>query len=114
MAYQTNKGTSAPVKPGMEDRINTNIARDGAPKRPQTSFPITHSMRDRVKEMSGVSPANPGMGPDASSGNPLDPEPKTKKYADAPIKWGMRDANGQSVNGNLGHEVLAEASKLGR
>jgi hypothetical protein len=114
MAYQTNGGTAAPAKQGMKDLTNTNIARDGAAKRPQTSFATTHGMRDRTAEMAGVSPANPGVGPDADPANPLSPSPKLKKFPDAPAKWGMRDANGQSVNGNLGHAVLAEASNLGR
>jgi hypothetical protein len=114
MAYQTNGGTAAPAKQGMKDLTNTNIARDGAAKRPQTKFPTTYGMRDRTAEMAGVSPANPGVGPDADPANPLSPSPKLKKFPDAPAKWGMKDANGQSVNGNLGHAVLTEASNLGR
>lgn len=100
--------------PGMVDQTSSNIARDGAAKRPQTNFPIKSGMKDQTAILSGVSPANPGMGPDASSGNPMDPSPRAKKFGEVKTKWGMRDPNGQSINGNLGHQVLAEASALGK
>lgn len=99
---------------GMVDQTSSNIARDGAPKRTQTSFPIKQGMKDQTAALSGVSPANPGVGPDADPSNPLSPSAKLKQFPDAPVKWGMRDANGQSVNGNLGKQVLAEAANLGR
>lgn len=100
--------SNIPVKAGMTDRTSSNIARDGAAKRPQTSFATTHGMRDRTAEMSGVSPENPGVGPDGGSANPLAPSAKLKKFGSAPIKWGMHD---QTPNGSA---VLGEASRLGK
>ncbi len=115
MAYQTNKGTSAPIKQGMKDRIDSNIARDGAAKRTQTSFPVKSGMRSRITELSGVSPANPGTGPDASSGNPMDPSPKDKKFSPAPTKPGMRSrTTGGGVDHALGSAVLKDATSLGK
>jgi len=98
--------------PGMSDQTDSNIARDGAAKRTQTKFPVKEGMKDMTTYSAG--PANPGVGPDASSANPLDPEPKSKKSGEVKASWGMRDANGQSVNGELGKAVLAEAANLGR
>lgn len=101
--------------PGMVDQTSSNIARDGAAKRTQTKFPLKEGMKDQTEALSGVSPANPGVGPDADPANPLSPEPKSKHQSgDVKASWGMRDANGQSVNGELGKAVLAEAARLGR
>lgn len=105
--------------PGMSDQTSSNIARDGAAKRPQTKFPITHGMKNMTTELSGISPKNPGVGPDAAPANPLSPEPGMKALhrqpaGDVKASWGMRDANGKSVNGNLGKAVLAQATNLGR
>lgn len=100
---------SAPIHPGMKDLTDTNIARDGAAKRPQTSFPVKWGMRDRTAAMAGISPENPGVGPDASSGNPLDPSPKVKKFSQAPVHKGMKDQTNMD-----GKAVLSEASALGR
>jgi hypothetical protein len=100
--------------PGMSDQTNTNIARDGAAKRPQTKFPVKEGMKDMTAAMTGISPGNPGVGPDADPANPLSPEPKSKHQSEVKASWGMKDANGQSVNGNLGKAVLAEAANLGR
>ncbi len=101
--------------PGMTDQTNSNLPRDGAPKRTQTKFPVKPGMTDRVAQLSYAGPANPGVGPDADPANPLSPEPKSKHQNDTfKASWGMRDANGQSVNGELGKAVLAEAANLGR
>lgn len=103
---------------GMKDQTNSNVARDGSPKRPQTSFPIAIGMKDQVKSLSGISPANPGVGPDAAPANPLSPEPGMKELhrqpGDLKASWGMRDANGNSINGVQGKAVLAEATRLGK
>jgi hypothetical protein len=104
--------------PGMSDQTNSNIARDGAAKRTQATIPVKTGMKDQTdaSKLRGISPESPGFSyaPDASSPNSLDPSPKRKKFGDAKASWGMRDANGQSVNGELGHRVLAEATNLGR
>lgn len=94
--------------PGMQDQTSSNIARDGAAKRPQTNFPVKAGMKDQVKAMSGVSPANPGVGPDADPANPLSPSPKLKKFGDVKTSWGMKGAPGD------GKAVLSEASSLGK
>lgn len=96
--------------PGMSDQTSSNIARDGAAKRPQTSFAPRVTMRDRTAEMAGVSPANPGVGPDAAPANPLSPEPRGKKCVPAPTHPGMK---GQ-VDHALGARVLSEAANLGK
>jgi hypothetical protein len=106
----------------MQDRISNSPVdpRAGAAKRTQTKFPVKPGMTDMVKGSvsSFAGPKNPGVGPDASSSNPLDPSPTDKILRRQPqeIKssWGMVDANGQSVNGNLGKAILDEAGRLGR
>jgi hypothetical protein len=108
------KGSAAPVKPGMQDQTSSNIARDGAAKKPQTNFPVKEGMRSRVGEVSGVSGSGPNGAPDASSPNPLDPTKRGKTFPDAPAKWGMRDANGSSVNHELGRQILNEGALTGR
>lgn len=100
---------AAPVKAGMQDRTSSNVARDGAAKSPQKSFPTTHGMRSRIGEVTGVKGAGPSGAPDASSPNPLDPEAISKGFSKSPAAWGMRDANKQSVNHSLGDKVLSEA-----
>ena len=94
----------------MSDQTSSNVARDGAAKRPQTKIAVTHGMRDRVAEMSGVSPANPGVGPDAAPANPLSPETKQKHSGDIPVKWGMKGRHDAA----LGSAILKEAANLGR
>lgn len=100
--------------PGMSDQTSTNVARDGAPKKIQTKFPVKEGMCNRVAQLSGIGPANPGVGPDADPANPLSPQAKSKKSHEVKAAWGQKDANGQSVNGNLGTAILAEAANLGR
>lgn len=68
-------------------------ARKGAAKRAQTSFPTKWGMSDQTK-LSGIAPsesvgANNASGalsgpPDASSPNPLDPEPRVKNLKRQP------------------------------
>jgi hypothetical protein len=100
------KGGAAPVKPGMKDQTSSNIARDGAAKRPQTSFATKEGMRSRIGSVPGVK--GYGTGPDADPANPIAPMKEGKTFKDAPAAWGMRDANGQSVNHDLGRRVLGE------
>lgn len=98
------------VHPGMTDQTSGNIARDGAAKKTQTSFPVKEGMKDQTKILSEVSPANPGTGPDASTSNPLSPEPKQKHQNAVATSWGMKGKHDPV----LGSAVLHEASNLGR
>lgn len=102
------KGSAASVKPGMTDQTSSNIARDGAAKRPQKSFPVKEGMKNQQSFDAGKGIA--GTGPDASSPNPLDPAPTMKKFKDAPAKWGMTDSQGRGVDHDLGRAVLSEAA----
>jgi len=113
--------------PTMVDQTKYD-ARSGAAKHPQTSFPTKWGMKDQTVESgntAGLSPANPGTGPDASSPNPLDAEPRVKNLkrqaAILQTPWGnMKDANGNGVthSGNpgagavLGEAILSGSSKL--
>jgi hypothetical protein len=108
------KGSAAPVKAGMKDLTNSNIARDGAAKKPQTKFATKDGMRSRIGEVSGVGGNGPDAASDASSPNVLDPSKRGKTFSPAPAKWGMKDANGQSVNHELGKQILNEGALTGR
>jgi hypothetical protein len=88
-----------------------NIARDGAAKNPQTSFPVKETMKD-MTTLSGVGPSNPGSGPDASSPNPLDAEPRAKLLRSqgstlAPA-WDMKDGDGDGLDTDIGGAVISE------
>lgn len=107
------KGGAAPVKPGMQDRIDSNIARDGAAKKVQAKSPLHSAMKEQ-QDYRDATHGVSGSGPDASSPNPLAKEAISKGFKDAPTAWNMRDANGQSVNHELGHAVLKEAALTGR
>lgn len=97
--------------PGMKDQTDSNIARSGAAKRPQTSFPTTHGMRSRIGEVAGVK--GDGSGPDASSPNPLDPTTKGKSTPTPSQAWGM-EKSPTTHSPQLGSKVLSEAANLGR
>lgn len=123
MAVKGSGVVAKTVDPAMQDRITHAPVdpRSGKAKHTQTSFPIKGGMTDMVKGSvsSFAGPKNPGIGPDASSANPLDPEPKDKRlFHQNPDKfkssWGMKDANGQGVDGTNGQRILAEAGRLGR
>lgn len=92
------------IKPGMKDQTDSNIARSGAAKHPQTSFPVKAGMKNQQTFQAGRGIA--GTGPDASSPNPLAKEAISKGFPPAPTKWGMK---GQ-VNHALGAAVLDEAA----
>lgn len=99
------------VKAGMTDQTSSNVARSGAAKRPQTSFPIKSGMKDQTAALSGVSPANPGVGPDAAPANPLAKVARGKAcQTEFSAKWGATDADGRGVDSGLGKKVLAEAA----
>jgi len=109
--------TSSPVNP-----------RSGAAKRTQTSYPTKEGMKDQTdaSKLRGAVPTIAGKetakgynyGPDASSENPLDPEPKVKNLRKQgrilASSWDMKDANGNGVDNDLGAAVLDEAGRLGK
>lgn len=111
MAVQGSGLGKGPDGSVMKDQTSFN-ARSGAAKHPQTSFPTKWGMKDQTG-MNGAGPGNPGKGPDASSGNPSDPESAGErgKKVDSNFKasWGMRDADGKGVDQALGGRVMAEA-----
>lgn len=94
---------TVPVKSGMKDRIGSNIARDGAAKRPQTSFATCKGMKD-MTAFSGIGPGNPGVGPDASSPNVTGGAPKIVATQFKPA-MGMQGSHSHKQ----GRKVLAEA-----
>lgn len=96
--------------PGMKDQTSSNIARDGSAKKTQSTIAVKPGMKDQVKGLSSVSPANPGVGPDASTSNPLSPEPKQKFSGPVATSWGMKGKHSPE----LGSAVLSEAANLGR
>jgi hypothetical protein len=114
MAYQGK--SNAAVKPGMKDLTDSNVARSGAAKKVQTKFPVKDGMKDMTTMSAG--PANPGSGPDASSPNPLSPEPQSKILRRQPqvlkSSWGMKGAGGKAIDTEIGPQVLAEAARLGK
>lgn len=121
MAVKGSGVVAKTIDPPMQDRITTSPInpRSGAAKHVQTTFPVKSGMTDQTEASKlNAAPAHPGVGPDASSANPLDPEPKDKNLKkQAQIlqsSWGMKDANGNGVDNDLGAKVLDEASKLGR
>jgi hypothetical protein len=94
---------SDPIKAGMKDQTSTNIARDGAAKRPQTSFAPASGMKD-MTALSGIGPRNPGVGPDASSPNVLGGAPKITATEFKPA-MGMKGSHSHEQ----GRQVLGEA-----
>ncbi len=125
MAVKGSGVVAKTIDPAMQDRISNSRPvdpRSGAAKRTQTKFPVKEGMKDQTdaSKLRGASPTSPGFdhAPDASSPNPLDPSPTDKVLRRQPgelkSSWGMLDANKQSVNGELGKAVLAEAARLGR
>lgn len=94
----------------MKDPTSFN-ARDGAAKKPQTSFDVHPGMTDNQRKQAGISPDNPGTGPDASSPNPLANAPQSGGEDGTPLKasWDMKDANGKGVDNAIGGKVLGEA-----
>lgn len=104
MAFHSsgNVGTKA----GMKDQTSSNIARDGAAKRPQTKFPIKSGMRSRIGSEFSAEPGAKGDGPDASSPNVLAPSARGKTVKPAPIAWGMKD----QTDSTIGRRVLDEGS----
>lgn len=113
MAVQGSGVVRETIDPPMKDQTSTNMAREGAAKRPQKSFPVKAGMRSRIGELFASEPGAKGTGPDASAPNPLDPSPSYKKFPKAPVAWGMKDPMGQSIN-DVGPAVLDEGRLTGR
>lgn len=112
MAVQ-NAGLGKGPDPAMQDQTSFN-ARNGAAKKPQTDFPIHPGMTDQQRAMVGVSPPNPGSGPDAVSTNPQAGVPIRGEDGDVlKASWDMKDANGKGVDSGLGGRVIGEAILAG-
>jgi hypothetical protein len=120
------KPMGSTVDPAMVDQQHYD-ARSGAPKKTQTSFPVKGGMKD----MNAQSGTTGGIGggkfdgaPDASSPNPLDPEPRVKVIK--PVlntPWGMKGAspdmspsqqNGKDVHGMPQGTSLADSPTAGK
>ena len=95
--------------PGMSDQTSSNIARDGAAKRPQTKFPVKDGMKNS-NNFPGFAPTNAGSGPDADPANVMSPQPKGKSVPTPTKAWGMKGEH----SAELGSAVLKEAANLGR
>lgn len=109
MAVQGSGLGKGPDSGAFKDQTSYN-ARNGAAKRTQNSFPVHPGMADQTRALAGVSPGNPGSGPDASGPNPLDPTVKGKRVdSSLAASWGMKDANGKGVDNNIGGKVIGEA-----
>lgn len=122
MAVKGSGTVAKTIDPPMHDSISTSPIdpRSGAAKKTQTKFAVKGGMTDMVagSVSSFAGPKNPSVGPDASSANPLDPEPKDKNLRKQnrilASSWNMKDANGQGVDNDLGKAILDEAGRLGR
>lgn len=97
---------------GMSDQTSTNIARDGAAKRPQGKAPVHPGMKNS-QDFPGFAPTNAGSGPDADPANVMSPEPKSKSVPTPAKAWGM-EKSPTDHDPALGHAVLKEAANLGR
>lgn len=111
MAVQGSGVVGSTVDPPMQARISFD-ARSGAAKHPQTSFPTHPGMTSQQQAMSGVSPANPGSGPDGSAPGAMTPEPRVRvlrRQPDVPTaSWNMKDANGNGVDPTMAGRVLSD------
>ena len=80
----------------MEDK--PNLARSGGQPKGQGCVPVHSGMRDRTGGKS--LPGNwRDLSPDASSPNPLDPEPRGKEYAPVKASPGMLAHQGHARAG---------------
>lgn len=118
--------------PPMVDQTNYD-ARKGAPKKPLTSFETKWGMKDQNAPSgvtSAISPIHPGVGPDASAADVLDPETPAQRgkilrrqpggpgalttngtYVPGKLKssWGMKGGDGQDVDPDASGKVLGAA-----
>lgn len=107
---QQGSGLGKGPDPDMKDQTSYN-ARNGAAKKVQTNFAVHPGMTDNQRAQAGISPSDPGTGPDASSPNPLANAPTKGGEDGTPLKasWDMKDANGKGVDNSIGGKVLGEA-----
>lgn len=111
MAEQNSGLGKGPDGPRV-DQTSGDMARGGAAKSPQTSFKDTWGMKDMTTLSAG--PANPGSGPDASSPNPLGPEPLAKTLRRQPLVLKANpgtpiDGDGDGLDPDIGGKVIGEA-----
>jgi hypothetical protein len=98
-------------------------ARGGAAKKPQTTFPVTQGMKDQNAPSgvtSAIAPIHPGVGPDASAKDVLDPQTPAergkvlKRQGSGQPSWGMKgDPLRGSLDSDLSGKVLGEAKLSG-
>ena len=125
-------GLGAGPDPKMVDQTSYD-ARKGAPKKPLTDFATKWGMKDQNAPSgvtSAIAPIHPGVGPDASAADVMDPETPaqrgktlrrqpggagalTSNGSFVPGKlnsaWGMKGGNGQGVDNDMSGKVLGEA-----
>jgi hypothetical protein len=115
-------GNLPPITSRDVEHLNSqdqNIARRGTvAKRCSDPVPIHGGMTRQQQDMAGVGGLGHGVSikqmPDASSGNPLAPEPQTKRLTPVTIKPGMRsrvEPTNDDAHRELGARVLAEAAQ---
>ena len=98
MAVQGSGLGAGPDKGEFVDQTHYD-ARSGAPKHALKSFDTKWGMKDRTMlsgNTAGLVASDPKTGPDASSPNPLDPEPRVKELKRQPTvlstSWGTKGA----------------------
>lgn len=122
-------GTAGPDNGALVDQTHYD-ARKGAAKKPLTSFETKWGMKDQNSPSgvtSVIAPIHPGVGPDASAADVMDPETpaqrgkvnrrqvsaQTSNGDWVPGKlassWGMKGGNGQGVDNDMSGKVLGEA-----
>ena len=125
-------GTAGPDKGAFTEQTHYD-ARKGAAKKPQTDFPVKGGMKDQNAPSgvtSAIAPIHPGVGPDASAADVMDPETPAQRgkvlrrqpggvgalttngtYVPGKLNssWGMKGGNGQGVDNDMSGKVLGEA-----
>jgi hypothetical protein len=114
---------------GEVDQTHYDARGGGVPKHPQTSFPVKDGMKDQNAPSgvtSAISPIHPGVGPDASAADVLDPQTPAERGrklrrqpgaregnpgGEGTLKssWDMKGGDGQGVDNNMAGKVLGEA-----
>ncbi len=118
MAVQ-GSGLGAGPDSAMVDQTHFD-ARKGAPKKPQTTFAVKDGMKDQNAPSgvtSAISPIHPGVGPDASAADVMDPESSAERGKVAlrqpgtmKASWGMDPGPERgTLDSNLAGKVLGNA-----